>query len=292
MNARRILTTSAVATAAVLLSIGVQTLAYTAPTAAPTANDADAPLTVGAGLQAKTGTLNLNSTGASTVGLTVNKDLKTINGYIKVIDGTGIGYALVAPKICFGTSSLTDITFVETNCKTAWPSTTGFVSTDATAQTKTGVLKLGAAPGSGAADVSLVLDGRIRIEGGGPGANKVLASDGAGGDATWKDAVVDLGLQKAVQGTGCTSGSSITAINPTTGVVTCGKVIKFGTRDGKGAVSVSMPDTSYAVLLDVGGGSTDCRASYATSKTTTGFTISAGDTCGAGTPYTWVAMDY
>jgi hypothetical protein len=304
MNARRILSTSAVATVAVLLSIGVQTLAYTAPTAAPTGNDAEAPLNVGSASQSKAGTLYVNSSGAAgSLGLRAGGDIRTLNGNLKVLDPTGIGYAVISQKYCFGTYSNQDIT--PTDCIYSWPNTTGFISTDATAQTKTGVLKLGVAPGTAASDISLVLDGRIRIEGGTAdvaSAGQVLAADGSGGDASWKSPTTELGLQKAVSGTSpqCTVGSSITGINPTTGAITCGKAMKAGavtvgsSPAGNVAIAVTglgFPDATYAVTVTSDGSYVDCRTPFVTSKTSSGFTVSAVDRC-ADVTYYWMALDY
>lgn len=69
-------------------------------------------------------------------------------------------------------------------------------------------------------------------------------------------------------------------------------LIKAGSRTGLGVVSaLGFPDATYAVLLDPSGGSTDCRAAYVTSKTSSGFTIASGDAC-TNVVYTWVAVDY
>jgi len=141
MNLHRILSTTAVATSAVLISIGIQALAYSPPTAVPPAGDASAPLNTSATVQTKAGDLNIG-----------------------------------------------------------------------------GKVKLGGAT-IGAADIGLAIAGRLRIQGGSPNGGDVLASDGTGGDSTWKDPVVDLGLQDRVTGT-CAIGSAIRSI-AVDGTVTC-----------------------------------------------------------------------
>lgn len=56
----RFLVTAAFVVAAVALSIGLQTFAWSPPASAPPNSDADAPLTVGSGAQTKTGTLRID----------------------------------------------------------------------------------------------------------------------------------------------------------------------------------------------------------------------------------------
>jgi hypothetical protein len=301
MNARRILSTSAVATAAVLLSVGVQTLAYTAPTSAPTTIDADAPLNVGSSGQTKAGSLFVNSAGSpGSLGLRVGGDIRTLSGNLKVVDGSGLGYALIVPKICFGTSGVADITTSDDRCKSAWPAAadaSSFLTTGTEVQTKTGVLKLGVAPGAAASDVSLVLDGKIRIEGGTPGTGKVLRS-GAGGDASWMDPLTELNLQKAVNDS-CYVGSSITAINATTGAVTCGLKFQAGSANvsqvsKSHTVSItSFGTTNYTVVIMANDARhTGCGLATVTQKNLSSFVFTTGDNCDSGfsNSYNWIAV--
>lgn len=60
MNLRRTLSTTAVVTAAIMLSAGIQVLAYTAPTQAPPGGDASAPLNTSSATQVKDGSLRIN----------------------------------------------------------------------------------------------------------------------------------------------------------------------------------------------------------------------------------------
>ncbi len=268
MNSRRILSTSALMIGAVLLSVGIQTLAYTAPSVAPTGGDADAPLNVGSTNQTKAGGLAIS-------GGLISTQLTTT--------GTILSQGTVQANTQF---------CISTSCITAWPDISTFLNTSATAQTKAGALTvngtltasgnlsvtgnvtttgttrltgnvgIGQAPTADAtgtnSDIKLTIAGRVRIEGGIPGVGKVLTAGGNGGDATWQ--------------------------MPTR--------IKGGSRTGLGTVSgLGFSDTTYAVALDADGGSTDCRAAYVTSKATTGFTITAGDAC-TGVIYTWIAIDY
>lgn len=263
MNLHRIFSTSAVAVVAVLLSVGVQTLAYTAPSAAPTGGDADAPLNVGSAAQTKSGNLSvqgtLSSGGAATLGSSVSSSaigalvggqLVLQSGNLRLLDQSGLGSAIISTKYCFGTSS---ITATPTNCITAWPTGAGGTVTSV----------------SQGAGVTLT-------------PNPITTTGTITADTAY--------LQRRVSGT-CTVGSSITAV-AADGTVTCSKKMQTGTRTGLGAVTgLSMPDTTYVVALDPNGGTTDCRAAYATSKSTTGFSIAAGDAC-TSVVYNWIAIDY
>lgn len=218
--------------------------------------------------QSKQGPLTVNFGSSAPVGLVVGKTSKTL-GDVKVIDGSGLGWGVISPKFCFGSSSSFDIT--PTECITSWSEVAGpvidtsqFLDKSATTQTKTGVLKLGTSPGSGASDVSLVLDGRIRIEGGNPGLGKVLTAGGAGGDASWQDTYIRSGIEQGESKTHNVTFSS------------------------------AMPDNGYAVTITnetSASNSNDCYKVIITSKTTAGFTFQTPDICSV-VPYNWIAVNF
>lgn len=224
MNLHRVLSTSAVALGAVLLSLGLQALAYTAPGSTPPLGDASAPLNTSGTAQTKTGKLTLNG------------------GPLVVGDATGytftstIGVALVNKEL-----RILDATPTDDN-------------------------------------------------------GKVLSSNG-NGVGSWNSPTTGLGLQKAVSGS-CTVGSSITAINATTGVVTCGQKMQAGVNTGQSTnhsvtFASAMPDTTYALTFGNGDSTSNTANCFQIEfiKSTTGFTFVTPDTCSV-VPYNWIAIDY
>lgn len=94
MNSRRILSTATVALGAVLLSIGVQTFAYSAPTGSPTNSDAAAPLNTGSAPQSKTGPLTAQN-------LYATQTFSTLDGrfVVQQAGNVGIGTNVPAAKL-------------------------------------------------------------------------------------------------------------------------------------------------------------------------------------------------
>jgi hypothetical protein len=167
MNLHRILSTAAVATGAVLLSVGIQALAYTAPTSAPTTVDADAPLNVGTSAQTKNGFLGATKvTTSGTNGFCINLTCITSWPALSLTAGSGI------------TLSTTPIT--RDSVGTIGVDST-VLRTSGSGQTKSDLLTL-----SGGLTVSAGLSTlqTVKIQGGAPSANAVLTSD-ASGNATW-----------------------------------------------------------------------------------------------------------
>lgn len=153
MNFRRTLSTSAVALGAVLLSVGLQAFAYTAPSAGPTGGDAYAPINTGPAAQVKTGDFRTNGVLTSLqmadvggavnpttgIGLQVNGQVQILGANLRVPDILNNNAAVIATRYCFGSNN--SVSASPVNCITAWPSavdTSAFINTSGTAQTKTG----------------------------------------------------------------------------------------------------------------------------------------------------------
>src|SRR5690606_18987240 len=122
-----------------------------------------------------------------------------------------LGYGMISPKFCFGTSGAADIT--PTDCITSWSQiidtldTSQFLNTSATAQTKAGELTVqggliasglvantsgkvivGGGSASPSSSVPLTVNGQVRLTGAGGTAattNAYLVAGGSGGDASW-----------------------------------------------------------------------------------------------------------
>ncbi len=235
MNFRSISSTAVIATAAVLLSVGVQTLAYSAATASPPGGDAAAPLNTSSASQTKSGDLTATNLKA--------------NGGITAYGSAGV----TSPRYCIGT-----------DCILAWP--TGGAG---------GIASLAAGSGITFTPASPITAASV---------NPTIAAD------------LSV-VQKRLSGT-CVVGASITAIDPATGVITCGKVIRAGSyvADAAGnvetvTISPAMPDSTYSLQVsDNGTSNTDCKI-QAVTKTAASFSFSKGDIC-SGVPYNWVAIDY
>jgi hypothetical protein len=241
MNLHRILSTAAVATGAVLLSVGIQTFAYTAPTSAPTTIDADAPLNTGSATQQKNGRLIVNSGGTAPEILTVMGTSKTY-GNIKLIDGSGIGLAVIAGRYCFGTGGATDIapTNPAVDCITAWPTamaTSTFLNTTATPQTKSGALTLGG---------NLTLsDGTVTIDKAGTAVTALKINTGnlKIGNGTIAVDTIGLGLfGKSLKISDGTEGSGKVLTSNSGGVASWQDVTKISTKCGTAVNCVALPD--------------------------------------------------
>lgn len=292
MNARRILSTSAVATAAVLLSIGVQTLAYTAPTAAPTGNDADAPLNVGSAAQTKAGALTLTGALSADGGIQSSTITTTGNiqsqGRITADVGAGEGF-------CLGTS-----------CITAWPAavdTSTFLNTSATAQTKAGPLTVqggftasglvantsskvivGGGSASPNSDVPLTVNGRVRITGGSgvaPTTDAFLIAGGPGGDTGWTPSRCG------------TAGAGSSCVRFPGGAMITWGITSTGTGDRTQSFpsGVSFSNTNYAVNLTPNGSTSQNCVPAIKTKNATSFVFRTDGSCNDVT-YNWQATGF
>ncbi len=289
MNARRFLSTSAVATAAVLISAGIQVLAYTPPSTTPTGGDADAPLNVGSATQTKTGALRVNGALTAAGGflattISTTGDIAS-QGKITADIGAGEGF-------CLGSS-----------CITAWPAATDtstFLDTSATAQTKAGALTVqgnltsnnlvsntsgkvivGGGSASGASDVPLTVNGRVRITGGGPAQYAYLTADGTGGDASWRPSKCGSASATAA----CVkfpNGSMMTWGNTGTGT---------GDRTQSFPSGVSFSNTNYSVTMTPNNSTSQNCVPSITSKSSTSFGFRTDAACDTIT-FNWQATGF